>query len=329
MYRVARIGPGDLDRVAQLLEDSPFKPYRFLRHSGRRELSTFWLATLEEQSQSGIVAVCFLDGRIVGLASLAELDWESRVLATRIFGITQLVTRPDGSAARDVIDLLLEHVLAAAVDQRGDAVHCKRFTDDVIACQALERRGFLLVDTQLVYGISVAAAAPGSPDGNCTADGCRIRMAEPGDVEALAEVARASFKNHFGRFHSDHQLPPGSAERIYEEWIRSSFAGYADWVVVAEVEGRLAACSVWRRPSAREARLSTRPGHYSLGAVHPDFQRRGLFTEVTRRGVPLFEGCADYVVGPTHVNNYGVQRSYARMGWQIVDANHAFHKWLR
>jgi len=319
----------ELELLRPLLADSPYKPYRHLGGLSRRDIVGFWLDTVVEQGQCGSVTACVRDGRIAGFAVLNELMWESSVIGRRIWGIEQLVVAPGESDGGHILDLLVARALSLAADQHADTVHCKRFTDDMTACHTLERNGFRLVDTQLVYGrglgdVATESSSPGHETGRLT-----IRLADRTDVGDLVQVARASFKDFFGRFHSDHRLPPGAASKIYEEWIRSSLDGYADHVVLAEEDGVVAACSIWRKPSAREAKLSIRVGHYSLGMVHPDFQRRGLFTAVTRRGLQLLEGAADYAVGPTHVNNHGVQRGYARLGWQIVDATHTFHAWLR
>ncbi len=330
MCEVAILGrsTGELELVRPLLEDSPYRPYRHLGGLSSREVVGFWLDTVVEQGQCGGVAACVRNGRIAGFAVLNELTWESNVIGRRIWGIEQLVVAPGESDRGHILDLLVARVLSLAADKEADSVHCKRLTDDVTACQTLERSGFRLVDTQLVYGHGLSDVATW-PSSHHEAGSLNVRLADRTDVGDLVRVARASFKNHFGRFHSDHRLPPGAASKIYEEWIRSSFDGYADHVVLAEVDGIVAACSIWRKPSAREAKLSTRVGHYSLGMVHPDFQRRGLFTEVSRRGLQLLEGVADYAVGPTHVNNHAVQRGFTRLGWQIVDATHTFHAWLR
>jgi len=42
----------------------------------------------------------------------------------------------------------------------------------------------------------------------------------------------------------------------------------------------------------------------------------------------LLDGIADCIEGPTHVNNYPVQRGYTKLLWRICDAHHSFHKWL-
>jgi hypothetical protein len=116
--------------------------------------------------------------------------------------------------------------------------------------------------------------------------------------------------------------------QMYEEWIKSSIDGYADWIIVAEYESRIAGYSVWKKPSPLEQEHGVRVGHYSIGAVHPDYFGKGVFSSVTFTGMGLFEGIADCIDGPTHINNYPVQQGYSKLSWKIRDAQHSFHKWL-
>ena len=146
-----------------------------------------------------------------------------------------------------------------------------------------------------------------------------------GQLERLAE---ASFKNHFGRYHSDPRIPLEKAIQVYVEWMRSCIRGYADFILVAEIDKRIAGVSTWKKASILEKDLSLRISHYNIGAVHPDFSGMGLFSNLTYAGMQIFKDSADIIEGPTHVNNYPVQRGYQRLGWQVFDARHSFHKWL-
>ena len=35
-------------------------------------------------------------------------------------------------------------------------------------------------------------------------------------------------------------MPAGTATRIYTEWVRSAFQGWADWILVAEMDDKIA-----------------------------------------------------------------------------------------
>jgi hypothetical protein len=80
---------------------------------------------------------------------------------------------------------------------------------------------------------------------------------------------------------------------------------------------------------ALDAQHGIRLGHYSIGAVHPDFFERGLFTALTHAGMEQVCSSADWIEAPTHIANYPVQRGFLRLGWRIAGAQHSFHKWLK
>jgi ribosomal protein S18 acetylase RimI-like enzyme len=162
-----------------------------------------------------------------------------------------------------------------------------------------------------------------------TAPDVLIRAATDADEDPLVELARLSFQEHFGRFHTDPHIPRAQATELYAEWIRSCCHGYADWVRVAEVNGALAGVAAWKKPAALALAHGLRVGHLSIVGIHPHYAGRGLFSALTYEGTFLLEGVADYISGPTHINNYPVQRGYDKLRWRIFDAQHAFHKWLK
>jgi hypothetical protein len=73
-----------------------------------------------------------------------------------------------------------------------------------------------------------------------------LRLATAADVNSLAEVVRASFADHFGRFHSDRRIGREQATRIDEAWIRSCASGWANWIIVAVQVARNAGYSAWK-----------------------------------------------------------------------------------
>jgi hypothetical protein len=124
-------------------------------------------------------------------------------------------------------------------------------------------------------------------------------------------------------------MPSGIGTRVYDEWVRSSFAGWADWILVAEVEGAIAGYGVWKKASALEARHSLDIAHYNLAAIHPDFSGRGLYTALALDGMRMAQSFATRLDGPVHVSNYPVHHALQKLGWRTAGARHSFHKWLQ
>jgi GNAT superfamily N-acetyltransferase len=161
------------------------------------------------------------------------------------------------------------------------------------------------------------------------ADGVILRLATSSDRDELVNLAGQVFYNHFGRFHADECIGRQIATMAYEQWMRSSLDGYADWIHLALVKRKIVGFSIWKRPSVTESQLKVRVGHYSIAGIHPDYHGQGLFTALTYAGMQSLHGIADIIEGPTHVNNYGVQLGYSKLGWRVCsDARHSFHKWM-
>ncbi len=289
----------------------------------------YWLEEIRADlaGPGGTAFVARADGRTAGLAVLADLVWETRVLGRRMVGVRSLAASGDPSGRSAILERLLDAVIPHAEEQGAECLVHRSHADDAPAIHALERRGFLLMDTLLDYvfdfpGEEAPAASPLPTD-------TRLRPAMPKDLDALVEVARRAFASHSGRFHSDEWIPHGCAVRVYEEWIRSCVEGWADWVVAAERGGVITGYSAWKKPSELERRHGIALGHYSVGAVAPEQAARGLFRALTGEGMRLLAGNARRIEGPTHAGNIPVQRAYAALGWRVAGARHGFHRWSR
>ena len=320
-----------IGQVKPLIEKSRQKPHRFLLGKLQGDLIvSFWLNEMADlfRQQGGEIFVIVKERDIVGMAVYSDLPWDTRVIGNRMGALKYIVVDPDSSQKQDTVKQLLHHVEDWAISRGIEFLLCKIHTDDMSTVHALEKRGFLLMDTLLdcVYDSrrDPLRNVPRPP----LPQGFTIRLAGEDDMEELVAVAQAAFRDHFGRFHSDQRISERQAILVYEEWVRSSCEGYADWILVVEIDGKIVGYSVWKKPSPLEQSLGIRLGHYSIGAIHPNYHGRGLFRALTYAGMELFEGIADYIEGPTHINNYSVQRAYTKLRWRICDARHSFHKWL-
>jgi hypothetical protein len=157
----------------------------------------------------------------------------------------------------------------------------------------------------------------------------RVRLAQPPDLHEVLALSEKAFAKHFGRYHSDPKLPPGTGTKVYDEWVRSAFGGWADWILIAEVDDRIAGYAVWKKASALEVKHSLDIAHYNLAGIHPDFFGRGLYTALALEGMRMAKSFAKHIDGPVHVSNYPVHRGLQKLSWRIAGARYSFHKWLK
>lgn len=301
-------------------------PHRFLK---LREMGGFQAAEyaqLAADAKNTFFTVRY-EGRPLGTVCHADNSWETDLFGKKMGVLRILHLDPAVREAGPALLTLLTHIIEWA-RQRGTAcLTCKVHTDDMLGIHQLELAGFRLMDTLLDYVYDYRKTPMTSMPSPRPFAGT-IRPADANDEEPLANLARRAFAEHFGRYHADEQIPNGAATRVYEQWIRASFKGWADAILVAEIGRQVVGLSIWKNSSAAERSLPLKLAHYSLGAVHPDYTGRGIFSALTYEGMRLHAGKADCLEGPTHINNYPVQHGYGKLGWQIADARHSFHRWI-
>lgn len=282
---------------------------------------------LQDENTLGLIAEN--DGALGGFALCSPLPWESRLLGRSMWTIKFLASASESTDSESVAGSLIATLSDRLIARGADFLLCKPSVTETVLTHALEANGFRLMDTLVDFLYDCEKVDRSGNSELPIPPGFVLRLAMPDDVEPLMETARAAFARHFGRFHADPRIGEAAAAWVYEEWIRSCASGWADWVYVLAKGERVAGYSAWKKPSPLDTEHGFRLGHYSIGAVHPDFSGRGFFKLLTRAGMNRLCQEVDWIEGPTHLVNHAVQKAYLHLGWQNAGAHYAFHKWLR
>jgi len=190
---------------------------------------------------------------------------------------------------------------------------------DLSTAQAMEREGFLLMDTLVYYTHNLTRQQV--PSDNGVAHFRPIRIDEE---EEMISVAKESFRGYLGHYHTDQRLDNNKCDEAYIDWARKACAsrGSDENFLVAEIEGRIVAFGVFRINSPDE-------GELFLGGIHPDFQGQGIYLSFLCRAM---EWClskkAKRIIISTQLNNIAVQKVLARFGFEIAKGYYTFHKWF-
>ena len=324
-----RLSPLSRDNAEKAVRLATY-PFSSLLGLDQSRIQSRWLEEIDDVlDQPGSGGLLLEDGEVTrGIVAWSLLPWESKILRRQMSTLRALSVDHQSHDREAFFDCLLKPALDSASQNGNEFVLCKMSDPDDDKASALRKNGFELVDTLIdfVYALP-KEPSPGLQQKNVQG-GFELRLATVADVDSLAEVARAAFANHFGRFHSDPRIGREQATRIYEEWIRSCVSGWADWTVLAVKDTRIAGYSAWKKPSSLDLRHNIRLAHYSIAGIHPDFFGKGLFTTLTRTGMEMMQGHALWVEGPTHIDNHPVQRAYEKLGWKRLGTQTSFHKWL-
>ncbi len=327
------IAPLDLPALGHVREALPQFPHLPLAHlhdlSCERRLA-YWLdeisQSLAKESSLGFQWVG--SGTVKGFVVYNDSPWDSEIIGRRIGTVEHIGVAAADDSGTEILQELLDELTRTLTDRGTECVVCKVHSNESPLIHALEQRGFVLMDSLLDFVFDFCRTPfeevhPPRRDEQLT-----IRQAKPEDLSALMAINQKAFTGYFGRYHADPRMPPGTATEIYAQWVHAAFQGWADWILVAELDGRIAGYGLWRKPLEIEARNSVNVAHYDLAAIDPEFLGRGLWTALMFDGMNIARNYAQYLVGPVHVCNYPVQHTLQKLGWRISGARHSFHKWL-
>lgn len=306
-------------------------PLAYLHHLNPDQRRAYWLDEIS-QSLANEAAIAFgsiIEGRLGAFIVYNDSPWDSRVTGCQIGTVTQLAVARDEPAGTAILCELLDQLTRSLVKRGMQCVVCKGRPGELAAIHALEQRGFLLMDTlvELVFDFSHASL---KEDRSIEDKRLTIRWANAADLSEVMAINEHAFgERYFGRYHADPQMPPGVAIKVYTEWLRSAFAGWADVIRIAEINGKIVGYGFWRKPLQIEMKHSLNVAHYDMGAVAPGLTGRRAWTPLIADGMEIIRDFAQYALGLVHISNYPVQRSLIKLGWKIAGAKHSFHKWLQ
>jgi len=178
--------------------------------------------------------------------------------------------------------------------------------------------GFRLTDTRITLGRAPTRLSdgPGMPTRDML-----IRPSINADVEPLQRIAAASHRDT--RFYVDLHFPRAKCQQLYECWITRSCQGWADQVLVAEVDEAPVGYITCHLPSGDEV-----TGTIGLIGVAPHARRRGAGQQLVLRALDWFaQQQVDRVAVATQGRNIGAQDLYQRCGFVTQSLFLWYPKW--
>ena len=211
----------------------------------------------------------------------------------------------------------LTEVMHFCVVNRIDLLITRCATTDTSVAQAMEKQGFLLMDTLVYYKADLNKKL--LPPRSTT---MQLRALQPGDESQVQDVAAAAFKGYFGHYHADSRLDRCKCDQAYQSWALRSCKGAADEVLVAEQNGEVLGFATLRLNSSEE-------GEGVLVAVAPKAQGRGIGPALM---IDCMHWCKDRgaksMIISTQIRNISTQKMWCRIGFEPSYSYYTFHKWF-
>lgn len=240
-------------------------------------------------------------------AHCTYLEWDSDFFGCRIARAT--VDHLDRDGMECIISWCRAHMI--------DCLYFLAAGTDPGTVRLAEDNHFRLVDVRItlecnlkdepVFGISSSRVG-------------KVRLCTTGDVSALRAIARAS--HHDSRFYYDPNLSRTQANALYEVWIEKSCNGYADAVLVADIDGTpvgYISCHLEQGPI----------GKIGLVGVDQAWAGMGWGHRMVEQALHWFsQQGAERVLVTTQGRNCQAQRLYQRCGFLTRSLELWYHKWF-
>jgi len=316
----------NLPHIKPLITNYKFKPYYYYNINNRK-LSEYFFSLIKKEN---IIFTLEEEEKGLGAASVVNLPWDSEIFEIKMAKIGFILTKENYSHSTDIIHKLIGNILIYCREKGIKHISFQVNSQEISLIHALEKNGFTLMDTIIIYSISLK---------NIDFENFKlnleyfIREAKKKDLPAMQELAGKAFftPNMFlSRFYVDPLLRK-RASILYKEWLKNSFNGeQADIVLVAEIKNKpvgFITCQLPKRESIEifNRKIATIP----LNAVSSKFRGRGVYNCIMEHALKWFkEQEVDIVEIKTQIINLPVQRVWHKYEGKVVSSYHTFHKEL-
>ena len=143
-------------------------------------------------------------------------------------------------------------------------------------------------------------------------------------MPSVSSISRNAFLDYVGHYHADPRLSNSAATEAYVEWAENLVKGSCNdnpvWIAVSgeHIVGFLAL----KKNSQDEDEII-------LNAVEPEKQGRGVYAALLNNAICQSASRRRHrIIISTQINNYRVQRVWAKYGFLLERGFYTFQKWF-
>jgi len=243
----------------------------------------------------------------LSFAACRYLSWDSDFFGRRIARINDRRLKPSS----------LGEVYSWCAEQRIECLYFFADPSDPTTALLAGAHGFCLTDVR----VTLQASCKKEPVSEKVAKGIVIRPATLEDKPYLRAIARGSYT--LSRFYFDSNFSKEECEALYDAWITNSCEGWADAVLVADLDGPAGYVTCHLGEEGQ-------PGKIGLVGVRKRERGRGLAQALVESSMDWFRDHGRSKVDvATQARNVAAQRLYQRCGFFTRSVELCYHKWFQ
>lgn len=319
---VRRYSPEDAGNIESLLEAYPYGELRRYRIISKEKQAAYLRHKIEKCAEEGRVWLAGEGSETRAVAGIRPLPWDSSIFGIKMGHIPVFAHRASRGSSGGEIGELLDALLESCRQDGFAHMNIKADADDFALIQALEARGFYLVDTIVTY-----IFIPRRQELPHIKSLFKTRLYRKEERDAILRVAREAYKNFIGRYHADPHLPNETCDRLYDLWARKLLeGGIAEAIIVAERRGKVVGFLGYRMKRDILDVTGVKVVGGGLGGCLPE--GFGAYTAILEKA--MREGMYRYDMQDfeTQLNNINIVRIYQKLNFEYARAKYTFHAWL-
>jgi len=309
----------DVHKVTKAFQRDIISKYRYDKYIPKEYFVRLFSEKIRSILSTGksIALKLLKNTNLLAIAILEWSQWDSKILNSNVAKLQLLV---DSYLAKYDFTRFLKHIHNIAIDFGFDVIFSRVALSNIKIIQWMLEENYFLADILITLNKFIQKNTEVK---DCTENKeiC-IDNASLKDEPHLIEITRGAYV--FSHYYTDPHISFELAEKVYEEWIRNSLRGYADFIIVARHKGTVLGYVTCKLKKIYDKTL----GIIDLIAVRKDQRGKGIGSRLIDAALVRLANKTQTIYVATQAQNISALRLYEKKGFRIISSEATLHKWL-
>lgn len=326
--KVSSLNRDRIKEVISLIQSYRYKPYHSYPDLSEEQITEYFLKEVSNlilESRKNFIFTTEKEGRIVGLAIIEKLPWDTEFFGIKMAKISHLIGYGSYQNAFDIKNELLTYISTLCLKEDIKFLSIKVNIGDYSSIHCLEEHGFRIMSTCATYLMEKEKYLAKYRDkitSNCT-----IRPYQDKDFSNLIAISKGScVKSHFK---ADPSISQEKASDLYNEWIKNSCKGLVDEVIVIEADNKVIGCATFDIDKKFSTWFGYKLGRTPLIVFSKSVRGKGLSDlSILRLLLEYWFMKVDMVDVVIQIDNIKSAKYWLQLDSRMVDYRYVLHKWF-
>jgi len=283
-----------------------------------KAIARYIVKEILKKMQNGIALWAFEETTIKGLSIVSKSDWDSEILGKNVGKLDLYSLLPPAETS-----LFLKEICRRLAQTELDVLFGRVQIESTNGTlRAILADIATLGDLLVTLGKNVHREESFPEAGVGRRSDLVFENGKFTDEEQLKKITVSAYRH--SHYFNDPKIPLNIAEAIYQNWIKNSLHGFADYVIVARVAKETVGYITLRTENLGQRAF----GIIDLIAVQGSYRGQGIARMLVAEGIRQLHGRVDTLYVRTQISNIPALRLYQALRFEPILKEATFHVWL-